>query len=97
MKLRSNSDLEDEIDYMSIRTWRMKLRSNSGLEDEITSSLQDEIGIPQDEIGIPQDEIEIQFGPGGRNHFEPGSKTLRTWVEITSSLGRNWRKSELGG
>ena len=84
--MRSNTDLKDEIDNMSIRTWRMKLKSNSGLEDEITSSLQDEIGIPQDEIGIPQDEIDIQFGPGGRNHFGPGSKSLWTWVATTSSL-----------
>ena len=51
MKLSSNSDLEDEIDNMAIRTWRMKLIFNSDLEDEITSDL--------------EDEIEIQFGPGG--------------------------------
>ena len=56
----------------------MQLRFNSDLEDEIE--------ILQDEIENHQVEIEIQFGPGGRNHFEPGSKSLRTWVETTSSL-----------
>ena len=38
----SNSDLEDEIGILPIRTWRTKLRSNSDLEDEI-EILQDEI------------------------------------------------------
>ncbi len=57
--MRSNSDLEDEIDYMSIRTWRMKLRSNSGLEDDLipNSDMEDGIEIPEDGIEIAQVEI----------------------------------------
>ncbi len=82
----SNSSLEDEIDNMAIRAWRMKLRSNSSLEDEITSSLQVEIGSPRTKLEMAQVEIDIQFKPGGRNHFEPGSKPLQAWVETTSSL-----------
>ena len=58
--MESNSDLEDEIGILPIRTWRTKLRFNSDLEEEITSDL-------EDEIGITQDEIENQFGPAGRN------------------------------
>ena len=40
----------------------------------------------EDEIGILEDEIEIQFRPGGRNHFGPGTQSLRTWDETTSDL-----------
>ena len=28
---------------------------------------------------IAKDEIELRFGPGGRNHLGPGTKSLRTW------------------
>ena len=37
-------------------------------------------------LRIVQDEIEIHFGPGGRNHFGLGTKSLRAWDEITSDL-----------
>ena len=53
--MSSNSDLEDEIDNMAIRTWRMKLRFNSDLEDEIEIPFNSDL----------EDEIETQFGPGG--------------------------------
>ena len=66
-----------------LRITRSKLRFNSDLEDEITSDLQDEIEIPRTKLRFAQDEIEIHFGPGGRNHFGPGTKSLRTWDEIT--------------
>ena len=66
MKLRFNSDLEDEITSdlgrnhfgpgsQSLRTWRLKLRLNSDLEVEIENLFNSDL----------EDEIEIQFGPGG--------------------------------
>ncbi len=56
------------------------MRFTSDLEDEIELLLTSDL---EDEIGITQDEIENQFGPGGRNHLGPGTKSLRTWDEIT--------------
>ena len=50
--MESNSDLEDEIGILPIRTWRTKLIFNSDLEEEITSDLQGEMDTPQDEIDI---------------------------------------------
>ena len=53
--------------------------------------------ILQDEIEMAQDEIGFQFGPGGRNHFAPRTKSLRTQEEITSDLEDEIARTKLGG
>ena len=74
---RTELEITEDESENPIRTCRTKLRCNSD---------------PEDGIAMPQGEIEDHFGPGGRNHLGPGSKSLRTWGEITSDLGRNCQR-----
>ena len=84
MKLRSDSDLEDEIGVGPLRTSRAKLGSNSDLEGEITSDLEDEIGILRTKLESPRAKLESP-----RTKLEsprPKLESPRTKLRITSDL-----------
>ena len=57
--MESNSDLEEQIGILPLRTSRHKLRSTSDLEAQITSDLEAQIGIPRHKLRITQAQIEI--------------------------------------